>query len=158
MSKQNSKLKSREAIRLTARVTKRTAAYKQQLKEKTGVNARRLPDFENPNALLNPGEDLRQLRHEPEPQGLVGSVADAQPNNDRTDVGLLRPDGEVFVLGDDDHARGQRVVPNLGVVSFAQAHFPDGLGVVSGLAQPESQRGRQLGVNEELHRVATRTG
>ena len=90
--------------------------------------------------MLNPSDDLRQLRHEPLLQGMIGTVADAQPDDHRTEVGLWGSGGKVLVLGQNDRAGVERVIPNVAVLSFAQTDFPDGPGVVSSLAQPAGDR------------------
>jgi hypothetical protein len=43
--------------------------------------------------------------------------------------------------GQNDRAGFERVIPDVGVLGFAQAHFPDGLSIVSGLAQPATAGG-----------------
>jgi len=58
--------------------------------------------------LLDPLDDLRQLRQKPLAQSLIGNVANAQPDNERTGVGLLRSLGKIFVLGDDGRADEQQ--------------------------------------------------
>jgi hypothetical protein len=42
---------------------------------------RGLADLQQPRALFDPGDDLRQLRQKPELQGTIGSVANAQPDD-----------------------------------------------------------------------------
>ena len=115
-------------------------------------------DFKNPRSLLDPHNDLGQLRHEPLTQKLVAGVADAQPDNHWSRARVLCPSGEIVILRNENRSSVERVIPDVCVLRVSQPDIANRLSLMPRLAQPASERRRQLRINQEFHRLTIRTG
>ncbi len=64
---------------------------------------------------------------------------------------------KIFVLGDNREAISQCMVPDDRVVGFSQTEVGHMDGFVAGIAQPDPQRRRKLGINQKVHAADTST-
>ncbi len=62
---------------------------------------------------------------------------------------------EIFVFGDNDRLRLQRMLPNCFIVRLQQPCFTHMLGFMAGCAKPQNYRGRQLCIDQKFHSSAT---
>lgn len=110
-------------------------------------------------ALADHFGQARHLREQPGAQGGVGRVAHPQPDDHRSARLRLHPLRKILIFGDDDPVRGLGMSPDRAILRLAQSDLAHCLRVVTRLAQPACERGRKLGVDQELHRAArVRTG
>ena len=65
---------------------------------------------------------------------------------------------EVFILGRDDGAMGDRPIPDGIILRISQPDIPYSGRVMSAFRQPRTQGGRQIGINEKFHAAVVNTG
>ena len=99
--------------------------------------------------------DLGPARFHGADQGWLAAVADPQPDHRRRFGAQLRQVGKILVLGNDDAAVLERVVPDHRVIGLVEMHITNvGRRVAFGL-KPAHQCGRQMIIDQKIHTART---
>lgn len=91
-------------------------------------------------------------------QGIVGGVANADPQDLRSILASAASLMEVFILGGDDGAMRDRPIPDGIILRISQPGIPYCGRVMPAFRQPRTQGGRQIGIDEKFHAAVVNTG
>ena len=87
-------------------------------------------------------DDFRKTEGEPCEQSLIGGIANAEPNNHGTDMGLLSQGNEILVFRYQHSLRGNRLAPYLTILGIGKTEVGNVPGMVTLRNEPASQGGR----------------
>lgn len=99
--------------------------------------------------------DLGPARFHCADQGWLAAVADPQPDHRRRLRAQQRQVGKILVLGDDDAAVLDCVVPDYRVIGPVELHITNVCRRVAFGLKPAHQRGRQMIIDQKIHAVRT---
>jgi hypothetical protein len=106
---------------------------------------------------LDQSQHIGQPRLQPTQQRAGGTVSDPQPDDDRRRTRLETAQRKIFVFRDDDSTQIKRARADIRIFCMPKPESLTMQFVMPSIRQHPSQRWRQLGVDDEPHRVA-RTG